>query len=128
MLSLPVTSLFAALFALMLVALSFIVSGGRMKAKVNLGDGDNVMLLSRIRAQGNFVEYVPMGLILLGLCEAGGRAPLLLWTLGIALLLGRLSHAVGMMASVTPLRAAGMLLTYLALIAGAAALLLAYFA
>jgi uncharacterized membrane protein YecN with MAPEG domain len=32
-----------------------------MTTKTDLGDGDNPLMFRRIRAHGNFVEYVPMG-------------------------------------------------------------------
>ena len=62
---LPITSLFAALLALMLFTLTMTVIVTRMTTKTDLGDGDNPAMFRRIRAHGNFVEYVPMGLILL---------------------------------------------------------------
>jgi MAPEG family len=58
---LPITSLFAALLALLLFTLTMTVIVTRMTTKTDLGDGDNPLMFRRIRAHGNFVEYVPMG-------------------------------------------------------------------
>lgn len=122
---LPITSLLAALAAVALVGLSFSVSLKRMKVGVNLGVGDDPALLCRIRAQGNFTEYVPVALFLCGLAEFRGASAPWLWTLAGLLILGRLSHAVGILTGSTPLRAMGMLATYASLLTGAAAILLA---
>jgi uncharacterized protein len=127
MMSLPITSLTAALAAILLLILSFIVSAGRGKAKVDLGDGGNEMLIRRIRAQGNFVEYVPMALILIGLNEMAGANGTLLWVLAAALLVGRIAFAHGIIASVMATRAGGMMLTYLALLIASVTLLIGWF-
>lgn len=119
---LPVTSLVAAASAAALVAISIRVSLARMGAGRQIGDGGDERLLRVIRAQGNFVEYVPMALILLGLLELAGASAGLLWALGGLLAAGRLLHYAGMLAGSTPLRAGGMIGTYLMLLAAAASL------
>ena len=65
---------------------------GRGTAKVSLGDGGDPMLIRRIRGMGNFVEYVPLALILLGLAEANGASAIALWICGGSLVVGRLLH------------------------------------
>ena len=72
MADLPITSLFAGGFALALVGLSLMVTLRRVKTTILLGDGDDVGLRRRIRAQANFIEYVPLGLIVLALMELRG--------------------------------------------------------
>ena len=126
MLQLPVTSITAAIATLGLVILSFLVSLGRMKAKVLIGDGGVEMLLRRVRAQGNFIEYVPIGLVLLGLLEASGAGRGLLIGVAVALGLGRLAHAIGMYAGSLPLRGIGQMTTYLSILTAAGALVAAY--
>ena len=121
--ALPITSLLAALFAVGLVLLSFPVSLRRIKVQADLGHADDDVLHRRIRAQGNFVEYAPIGLIVVALMELAAVDAALVWAVAGALALGRLSHAVGMLRRVLPLRMAGMILTYLSLLAGAVALL-----
>ncbi len=118
---LPVTSAVAALAAVALVLLSVRVSLRRMAVGTRIGTGDDETLLRRIRAQGNFIEYVPLGLILLGLAESARAAQPWLWTIAGLLVAGRCLHAVGISLGRSSIRAPGMIATYLALLAGAAA-------
>ncbi|MEO0679422.1 MAG: MAPEG family protein, partial [Pseudomonadota bacterium] len=50
----------------------------RQGAGVSLGDGGDLRLQRRTRAQGNLVEYAPLFLILLALAEMQGAAGWLL--------------------------------------------------
>lgn len=120
---LPVTSIIAALAAVALVALSIAVSFRRMAVGVRIGFGEDAALMRRIRAQGNFTEYVPLALIVLALAEYRGAPPALLWAVGVLLIAGRGLHFAGIMTGSTPLRAPGMLATYGALVLGAGVLL-----
>ncbi len=92
----PVTTIYAALLGLLLIVLSDLVSRTRKKSKIILGHGDDPMLERVMRAQGNFVEYVPLGLILLMLMELKTTEPWVLHLCGSMLLLGRMLHAYGM--------------------------------
>ncbi|MFC4727082.1 MAPEG family protein [Coralloluteibacterium thermophilus] len=116
------TLLFASLHALLLLALSLRVSLRRRSAGIGLGSGGDDALARRIRAQANFVEYVPLALLLIGLLELSGLARAWLVLLGSLLLAGRLLHAWGLerSAGVSAGRALGMLLTW-GVLAGAAA-------
>jgi uncharacterized membrane protein YecN with MAPEG domain len=129
---LPITSLFAALLALLLFTLTMTVIVTRMTTKTDLGDGDNPLMFRRIRAHGNFVEYVPMGqwangpmgLILLGLNEISGAGAIWLWTIGALLLVGRILHAAGMIFTISPSRVIGTMLTNWSLLLSAVLLLI----
>jgi uncharacterized membrane protein YecN with MAPEG domain len=90
---LTVTPLYAGLLALLLVLTSVLVTVGRVKHKVSIGDGGNKDMLLRIRVQGNLIEYAPTALILMGLLELGGTAPWALHVLGLIFLVGRIMHA-----------------------------------
>ena len=68
----------------------------RTKAKIGIGDGGNELLMRRMRAQGNFIEQVPLTLALYALVEATTKAPSWLVYLGALFLLGRVAHAFGM--------------------------------
>lgn len=92
----PVTTIYAALLGLLLIVLSDLVSRTRKKSKIILGHGDDPMLERVMRAQGNFVEYVPLGLILLMLMELKTAEPWVLHMCGTMLLMGRMLHAYGM--------------------------------
>jgi hypothetical protein len=118
--ALPVTSLLAGLFALFMVPLSLQVSMRRGKVKVKYGDAKDETLRRRIRAHGNFAEYVPMALIVLALLEYSGGTTALVWGLGAAFLASRVLHAAGMLyTSTSMLQVIGMVLQHVAfLVAG----------
>ena len=89
------TSIIAAILTIIFVKLSFAVIGLRRKNKVGLGSGGYDDLERAIRAQGNFAEYVPIGLILIACLELNGAPWWLVMLPGIALIIGRLIHAKG---------------------------------
>jgi len=114
---------YAAVFAMMLVALSLYVAKTRGDVRVPIGDGGNVVLRRRIRVQGNFTEYVPMALILFTFVEGWPRW--LVHGLCLVLLAARLLHAYGIAQEPEDirLRATGMASTALLLVAAAGLLL-----
>ena len=116
-----ITALYAGLLALLFVLLSVQVIALRRSGKVALGDGGNALLARRIRVHGNFAEFAPLGLILVGLSESLTAPPLLVHALGLALLVGRMSHAWGMSQphEVLAFRSVGMMLTFGMLLVGA---------
>ena len=89
------TSIIAAILTIIFVKLSFAVIDLRRKNKVGLGSGGYDDLERAIRAQGNFAEYVPIGLILIACLELNGAPWWLVILPGIALIIGRLIHAKG---------------------------------
>ena len=91
-----ISLLFAGVHALLLLALSAQVSRVRRRVKVGLGDKGDAALARAIRVQGNFIEYVPIALLLLALLELAGAPRAWLLAGGSALLLGRLLHAWGL--------------------------------
>ena len=106
-LALPITLLYAGILGVLLVALSVRVTALRGKHKVNLGDGGNEELQRAIRVQGNFVEYVPLALILIGLLEMNGAPAWAVHAFGIVLAVARLSHAYSLYAASMPPRIVG---------------------
>jgi uncharacterized membrane protein YecN with MAPEG domain len=91
-----ITLFYAALHALLLAGLSLWIVQRRHAAQVGLGDGGDKVLSRRIRVQANFVEYVPLALLLLALLELSGLQAYAVWLLGGVLLLARLLHAFGL--------------------------------
>lgn len=116
-----ITAIYAGLLALLFVLLSVRVISLRRAGRVGLGDGGDALLARRIRVHGNFAEFVPLGLILIGLSESLGVAPMLVHGLGLALLVGRVSHAWGVSQpnEVLVFRSVGMVLTFAVLVVGA---------
>ena len=90
-----VTALYASLLTPLFVILSVRVIAMRRDTGAPLGDGGNPELLRSMRVHANFAEYVPLALILLGLAESLHTSVWLLHCFGWALLIGRLSHAIG---------------------------------
>ena len=90
-----ITSIVAAILTIIFVKLSFAVIGLRRKNKVGLGNGGHDDLERAIRAQGNFAEYVPFGIILIACLELNGAPWWLVAIPGITLIIGRLIHAIG---------------------------------
>jgi uncharacterized membrane protein YecN with MAPEG domain len=90
------TAIFASILAVMFIQLSFKVIGYRRKNKVSLGAGGVDELERAIRAHGNFAEYVPLGLILMGALELNGAPQWAVAILGTLLVIGRYLHAKGL--------------------------------
>ena len=90
-----ITSIIASVLTSIFIKLSFAVIGLRRKNKVGLGSGGHEDLERAIRAQGNFAEYVPFGIILIACLELNGAPWWLVVLPGVALIIGRLIHAKG---------------------------------
>jgi uncharacterized membrane protein YecN with MAPEG domain len=118
-----VTLIVAGLHGLLLLALLQPIVRLRRGLKIGLGDGGDPELLRRIRVHANFVEYVPMLLVLLGLLELGGLDRRIVAVLGAAVFAGRLLHAWGLGANAgySTGRFWGTALTWLVLLAGSIA-------
>jgi uncharacterized membrane protein YecN with MAPEG domain len=130
-----VAPIYAAICGFLMIFLSLRVIQGRGAHRTALGDGQQIELSRRIRAQGNFAEYAPLFLILLFLAERAATATWILHGLGGTFLMGRLSHAYGLLFAETyeaggiqsgmVFRQAGMGLTLTSLAGAALACLLA---
>ena len=93
---LNITAVYASLVGLLLIVLSSRVVRWRRELSVGLGDGGEESLLRAQRAQANFIEYVPIALLLLAVAESQGLTGWLLHTSGVILVLARLLHAWGL--------------------------------
>jgi uncharacterized protein len=103
-----ITSIYVAILAIIMIALSSHVSAQRGAAKVSILDGGNAELQLRMRRHGNFVENVPMALLLMLVAEIDGVGANWIHVAGILLVAGRILHAAGLSASkVTAFRLAG---------------------
>ncbi len=114
---------YAALNALIMLVLSMRVVRARVRTQTPIGDGGNPAMAAPLRAHANSAEYVPMALLLLwALASPLGRSIWLIHGMGITLTVGRLLHAVGLSRTTgpSPLRFAGMILTWVAYVVGIA--------
>lgn len=116
--SVATTALYAAALGLFYIALSFKVSFTRGATDISLGDGGNRTMLAAIRRHGNFAEYTPFALVLMGFAEIGGLGTAWLHAAGLLLLAGRVVHlfAITEEGGPLPARVVGMLSTYAAML------------
>lgn len=121
-------ALYAALLAMVFVALSIRTIGARRRLKIAIGDAGDSAMLRAMRVHSNFAEYVPLTLFLLFLVETSGGPRWLVHVLGSLLLIGRISHAYGVsqIKEVFAYRVSGMALTFTAILTCAAYLLYRY--
>ena len=119
---LNITILYAGLLGLIGLVLAINVSRTRAATHVDLGDGGNPRMLQAIRMHANFIEYVPLCLILIGLIEMAHGPRWAVHSLGIVLVVARILHAQGIHSAPGRSfgRAAGAGLTYLILFLAAA--------
>lgn len=92
--TLPITSLYAAVFGLLLIPITYAVGLRRMKTRTSFLDGGDEILLRRMRSHGNFVEYVPFALVLIGLTELNSASSAFVHGMGALLLVSRIVHYV----------------------------------
>jgi uncharacterized membrane protein YecN with MAPEG domain len=120
-----ITFLYAAVLALLFVALSFRTLRMRRRLRIAVGDRGNDAMLRAMRVHANFAEYVPLCLLLFYFAEEAGARPVLVHAYGISLVAGRVLHAWGVshLSENYRFRVAGMTLTFLPLIAASLRLL-----
>ncbi len=94
----PVTALYASILAIFATLLSFHAGGFRGKIGISIlfGEPVNLELAQRVRVHQNFLEYVPLVLILMIALELVGGSATFLHIVGIALIISRVAHAVGL--------------------------------
>lgn len=109
-----ITLIFASLHALLLLGIVVPIVRRRISQRVGIGTGGDKQLARAIRVHGNFIEYVPMALLMLLLLELSGLAATWLWTFGGVLLAARILHAYGLSrsAGTSPGRGLGAALTF----------------
>lgn len=90
--SVTISTIYAAILGLLFVPFTFYVGSYRVKHKILLLDGGDKELARRIRAQGNFVETVPLAVILIVLMELNGATAAWLHALGSVLVVARVMH------------------------------------
>ncbi len=113
-----ITPIYAGLLGLLLLALTTVVVRLRGKYKVGIGDGGHPEMSRAIRVHANFIEYVPLALILILMLEYRGIPAWALHGLGGGLFLGRVLHAWGLSQNERTSfgRAVGIMLTWLSIL------------
>lgn len=96
--ALPITALFAGLLTIFALVLSGYAGGFRGKSGISIlfGSPENMELAERVRIHQNFLEYVPLALIMMGLIEINGGNTTFLYVFGVVLVISRIAHAIGL--------------------------------
>ncbi|MCA1766627.1 MAG: MAPEG family protein [Idiomarina sp.] len=118
---LTITGLYAGVLTIIYLVLAAQIIRLRWKHRVGIGTGEADELNIAVRIHGNFIEYVPLALILFATMEVQNAPVGLLHGLGIALVIARLCHAVGLTrsAGVSLPRTIGVLTTFAVLLLSA---------
>jgi LPXTG-motif cell wall-anchored protein len=118
-------ALWSGLLILVLLGLSGLVVRRRRRHQIAFGDAGNAEMTTATRAFGNASEYIPAGFAALILLALIGAPVLLIHAVGATLVVGRVIHALGLVFQKGPSlgRVLGMLLTWIALLVGAVALI-----
>jgi uncharacterized membrane protein YecN with MAPEG domain len=113
-----ITAFWAGLIGLLALVLSINVVRLRRKLSVGLGDGGHEPLERAIRIFGNYAEYTALCLVMIALLDMLAGPRWLIHACGIALLVGRAAHALGISRSsgASVGRAVGMVLTWLVIL------------
>jgi uncharacterized protein len=93
-----ITALYAGLLGLMGIAVAFRAGMLRGKLNISVGDGGNRDLLLAMRRHANFAEWVPLALILIAVLELNGVPSRAIHSLGAALVVSRVCHAIAVKA------------------------------
>ncbi|MFB1488637.1 MULTISPECIES: MAPEG family protein [unclassified Thiocapsa] len=110
------SAIYASLSAFLIVWLSLNVIKVRRTKQVSVGDGGDAELKTAMAAQSNALEYLPISLLLLFALEYNGAFLVLVHSLGVLLLVGRVIHARAMLTSHLKRRVLGMQITIWVLI------------
>ena len=96
--TLSITALYAGIMMIFALALSFKAGGFRGSTGISVlfGDPVNMELAERVRIHQNFLEYVPMAIILMGILEINGGNATFLHVFGVVLIISRIAHAIGL--------------------------------
>jgi uncharacterized protein len=128
--SVTITPMYAALLGIILLALSIrVVAVVRAKGGVAYGDGGNAAFTAVLRGQQNFVEYVPLIVILIAFAEAGGCSAKWIHGMGSVLVIARAMHPFGLTdkPGINPWRFIGTNLTWIVLLVASILNLVNYF-
>jgi uncharacterized membrane protein YecN with MAPEG domain len=95
-LPIQITALYGSILGILLVFVSLNVIRVRRNTGTGLGTAVSEALLQATRIHANFIEYVPMTLLLILMAEALGTSNKIVHGLGIAVVIARVAHAQGL--------------------------------
>ena len=112
-----ITTLYAGILGLMSIGLGSTAGMYRGSSGISFGDGGDAEMGMRMRRHANFIEYVPLALILIALLEMQSVSGIAIHALGATVVLGRGLHWYGFSGGVkSPTRGIGAGLTALAIV------------
>ena len=96
--SIIITAFYAAILAIFALFLSAHAGTfrGKVGASVLYGEPVNMELAERVRRHQNFLEYVPIVIILMALLEVNGASATYLHSVGILTIIARVAHYKGL--------------------------------
>lgn len=100
--SLPITSLVAAICAIMLLITAIDTVRQRLRLKAAFGDAGDSKLISASRSHGNLAEHAPIVILMIGMLELNEANHIALMSTGALFLVGRAAHIVGLYAPSAP--------------------------
>lgn len=123
-----IAGFYVALAALLVLALAARVMWLRNTRRIGLGSGTDIALERAIRVHANATEYLPLALLMLVLLAFEQTRPAYLHGFGIALIVARIFHALGLSAHSGRSfgRVLGVAITMLAMIVMAVMLILRF--
>lgn len=92
----PITGLYVGLTIILAIILGTRIGFYRAKKGVSILDGGDMEIAQRMRVHGNMMETAALTILALGVIELNGAGPTLLHGLGIAYILARIAHALGL--------------------------------
>ena len=94
----PITLMYASFLAIFALVLSFKAGSARGQSGLSVlfGEPVNMELAQKVRVHQNFLEYVPIFLILFAAIEAGGGSSMFLYVVGDLMIIARIAHAIGL--------------------------------
>lgn len=105
----PITGLYVGLTIILAIILGMGIGMYRGKSKISMGDGGDPRAMLLMRRHGNLLETAALTLLAMGVIELNGGSALYLHGLGVAYLLARIAHPIGLKEDdiTHPLRAIG---------------------
>ena len=94
----PITLMYASFLAIFALVLSFKAGTARGQSGLSVlfGEPVNMELVQKVRVHQNFLEYVPIFLILFAAIEASGGSSMFLYVVGDLMIIARIAHAIGL--------------------------------
>ena len=94
----PITLMYASFLAIFALVLSFKAGTARGQSGLSVlfGEPANMELAQKVRVHQNFLEYVPIFLILFAAIEANGGSSMFLFVVGDLMIIARIAHAIGL--------------------------------